>query len=119
MESSNPGHPIWNTAVKDMVVQRYVEDTARICWKMAVQQPQMEFKKCDKWLGEEFQELHTDSINSPGAVVLQVYPMLYRGDILMSKGKVLMIDRSKLPQERKPCGYLSGLEPSHGGWSTY
>ena len=83
--------------MEDIAIQRYVEDTARICWKMAMQQPKMYFEKCNKWLGEEFQELHTGSNNSPGAVVLQVYPMLYRGDILMAKGKVLMIDRNKLP----------------------
>ena len=87
---------IWTKAIRDEDVKRYVEDTARLCWKMVIQRPKMEFKKCNQWLGEKFQDLYWNSDNSPNAMVLQVYPMLYHGPSMMAKGKVLLIDQKKL-----------------------
>ena len=76
-------------------VDDYIESVARLTWKMVIQQPQMKFsiegegqKYCDT-----IQELQWGSnpVGKSAKVKYYVYPLLYHGDKLMSKGKVFTV----------------------------
>ena len=83
---------LWSKTHEAEAVKKFVEAITRVCWKMVLQRPPMEFKTSDKYKGKMFQELtwnspDPDTANPP---VITVYPMLYHGDSLMAKGRVLL-----------------------------
>ena len=83
---------LWSKTHEQESMKNFVEAITRVCWKMVLQRPPMEFKTTDAYAGEKLQELTYDSV-SPNTVdcqLITVYPMLYHGDSLMAKGKVLL-----------------------------
>ena len=66
---------------------------------MAIQRPPMELKCSEKYLGDKMHDLAWNSKKptDPDTVLIHVYPMLYHGQSLMAKGKVLLIH----PEEKK------------------
>ena len=71
---------------------KFVEQAALISWKMVLQRPPMEFKdvesgtKWDKKKQDVFFE-SADPVKNP--VVYSISPMLFHGDQLMVKAKVV------------------------------
>ena len=89
---------LWSKTHEAEAVKNFIEAITRLCWKMVLQRPPMEFKTSDKYEGETLQELYwnspnPDTVNSP---VITVYPMLYHGDNLIAKGKVLVQNPTKI-----------------------
>ena len=83
---------LWSKTHEAEGIKKFIEAITRLCWKMVIQRPPMELKTSDKYEGEKFQELvwNSASPDTPNPVVITVYPMLYHGDSLMAKGKVLL-----------------------------
>ena len=83
---------LWGKTQTEEAVKNFVEAVTKVCWKMVIQRPLMQFKTSDKYNGETFQELTWNSLitDTDNHIVLTVYPMLYQGNRLMAKGKVLL-----------------------------
>ena len=83
---------LWSNTCEERGIKEFVKGICRVCWEMVVLQPPMEFRFAKKY-DAQLQELawNSASPDTTGAEVINVYPMLYHGNELMSKGKVFLM----------------------------
>lgn len=111
-EYSSPGRSQinWKNMKTQPSLQTYISKAVRVAWKMCIQRPGMTFnqgktEKVIKYLGDKYHDLAWGSEvkDKKNAEVVEVHPMLYHGDALMTKGKVLLIGVNKSPdQDTRP-----------------
>ena len=90
-------HPEATDVIKAVhEVDTYIEKACGLAWKMAIQRPKLTFGTPglgEPWMGDSLQEVWwgSDDPEDPSSkTVCYVHPILYHGDNVMAKGKVVL-----------------------------
>ena len=92
-------HTLWNQFKENNQLREYMYEVAKLTWKMVIQRPPVTFDFDNTWKGERFHDIYWDSDDRKEATAYTVYPMLWHNKSLMTKGKLIFVQKGKENEE--------------------